>query len=225
MNQVNAKTIIVDYDMGNLFSVEHACNKVGLPVAISSDPKEILNAPALILPGVGAFADAMQNLMKFNLVEVIRDFAASGKPLMGICLGMQLLFTESEEFGHTKGLGIIDGRVTKFPKISPTGKHLPIPQINWNQIIKPESDSDAWENSPLFQNENGDYMYFIHSFYTIPERQSDILTLTNYEGFEYCSAIHRENVFALQFHPEKSGEKGILIYRSFRDMVMERVHN
>ncbi|MDZ4726927.1 MAG: imidazole glycerol phosphate synthase subunit HisH [Leptospira sp.] len=222
MSNNTSNVVIVDYDMGNLFSVQHACKKVGLEHTVSSDPEKISNAEAIILPGVGAFGDAMVHLKKLDLISPILDFVATGRPLMGICLGMQLLFSESEEFGSTKGLDIISGNVLKFPKISPTGKTLAIPQINWNSIQKPKSRKDSWNDSPLRENSEKDFMYFIHSFYVSPQNVSDVIAFTDYEGFEYCSAIQRNNVFAVQFHPEKSGEKGIRIYSSFRDMILKR---
>jgi imidazole glycerol-phosphate synthase subunit HisH len=220
-NKANTNVVIVDYDMGNLFSVQHACKKVGLDHIVTADANKIANADALILPGVGAFGDAMFNLKKLGLIGPINDFVSSGKPLMGICLGMQLLFTESEEFGLTKGLNIIPGTVEKFPRISPDGNILTIPQINWNRIRLPSTKEGFWNESPLMANKDGDFMYFIHSFYVRPVHTNDILSLTRYDGFEYCSAIRRENVFAVQFHPEKSGEKGIMIYSSFRDLILK----
>jgi imidazole glycerol-phosphate synthase subunit HisH len=204
------KVSIIDYGMGNLFSVEQACRYVGLEPVITSDKNEILNSRAAILPGVGAFGDAMDNLEKLDLISPIKDFIKTGKPLLGVCLGMQLLFSESEEFGAHKGLNIIEGSVVKFRKESEPVK---VPQIAWNQIYPP--DSERWKESPLKDMMKGEYMYFIHSYYARPHNNKNILSLTNYEGIEYCSSVKQNNVFAFQFHPEKSAFKGIEIYSNW----------
>ncbi len=215
---VNLKqVVIVDYELGNLFSVKHACNKVGLETILSFDKREIENASAIILPGVGAFGDAMDNLNKLDLAEPIKDFIATGKPFLGVCLGMQLLFEESEEFGAKKGLGIVPGVIKKFPKEF-RNKKMRVPQIAWNQIEKPENVD--WGTTALKGIKDKEFMYFIHSFYAQPIDRSDILTITNYNDFEYCSAIHNKNVSAMQFHPEKSGEIGLKIYDNFKNLIV-----
>ena len=203
---------IIDYQLSNLFSVKHACCHVGLDAEITSDPKVIKQASGAILPGVGAFGDAMSSLEKLNLTSAIKDFIASGKPFMGICLGLQLLFTKSEEFGIHNGLDIIKGNVVKFKN------GIKVPQIGWNTIHSP-SGQDLWERSPLRGIAEGEYMYFVHSFYVAPEDPDMVLTKTEYEEISYCSGIHRDNVFAVQFHPEKSGEEGIKIYRNWGSLV------
>ncbi|CAN5667690.1 imidazole glycerol phosphate synthase subunit HisH [soil metagenome] len=210
------KVAIIDYEMGNMFSVEHACRNVGLDPVITSDPKTILSADAAILPGVGAFSECMNNLRKFDLVSVIKEFIDSKKPFIGICLGLQLLFTESEEFGLTKGLDIISGVVRKFPALNPDGFKLRVPQIGWNHIYKKDR---RWKNSILNDTTEKEFMYFVHSYYVIPENQKDILTLTNYCGLEFCSAVHRGNINAFQFHPEKSAENGLKVYRNFKRLI------
>ena len=177
---------------------------------ISSDKDQIRNAEALILPGVGAFGNAMANLSKMDLINPILDHIQSGKPFMGICLGMQLLFTESSEFGNHKGLGIIEGSVAKF--FNPS-REITIPQIGWNQIKEPNNVD--WNNSPLKNISDNSFMYFVHSYYAIPSNINQILTLTNYEEIEYCSAVNFKNIFATQFHPEKSGALGVSIYSEF----------
>jgi len=215
------KIAIIDYEMGNLFSVHHACRHVGLEPTITKDPKVINSSDAAILPGVGAFAESMANLNRLDLIPCLHDFISTGKPFMGICLGLQLLFTESEEFGSSKGLGIIAGQVLKFPSKSSSGKNVCVPQIGWNKIYSgnfPDSKK-KWERSPLRCIKNGEFMYFVHSFYTKPSSVDVALSLTNYEGFEYCSSIIYKNIFATQFHPEKSALKGIEVYKNWAEDV------
>ena len=208
------KVAIIDYQLGNMFSVKQACLHLGYAASITSDKNELLNADYAILPGVGAFGDAMQNLKSLDLVEPIKDFVASGKPFMGVCLGLQLLFTESEEFGSFKGLNLIEGKVTKFPEFDPAKNKVKVPQIEWNQIY---SAQHPWQDSPLRNCKSGDYMYFVHSFYVKPESDQYNLSQTQYAGIKYCSSIKKKNLFACQFHPEKSGVHGIHIYKNWFD--------
>ncbi len=215
-----AKTIIIDYQLGNLFSVKNTCEVVGIEASISSNQKDIATADALILPGVGAFGDAMQHIHKLDLAVPIYDFVQSGKPIMGVCLGMQLLFTESEEFGNHKGLGIIDGYVKKFAL---PNKKIRVPQIGWNTIHKTEKNT--WDNTPLANIPNNSYMYFVHSYYVVPEHQESILCLTNYEGIEYCSAVVKNNIFAFQFHPERSAKQGVEIYKQFQHLLVSKLYD
>lgn len=211
------KVAIIDYEAGNLYSVQHACTFVGLESQITSDKKKILEADGALLPGVGAFGEAMENLKKKGLVETIYAFAKSGKPFMGVCLGLQLLFSQSEEFGLHKGLNLIEGEVKRFPNRNPKGEEVKVPQIGWNRINCP--DKKKWANSPLKDVADGEFMYFVHSFFVTPKDKKDILTLTNYEGIEYCSSVCRGNIFATQFHPEKSAQEGIKIYRNWGNQV------
>lgn len=222
MNKSNAKPLkiaIIDYQLSNLFSVQHACEYVGAPAFITSSSSEILSADAAILPGVGAFADAMNNLEKLSLITTIHDFIRTGKPFMGICLGLQLLFTESEEFGNHKGLNIIPGKVVKFPTLGNDNRLLKVPQIGWNKIIQPHSNNQRWQNTPLSNLANGEYMYFVHSYYTIPKNENDILTETTYEDTTYASSVSNNNITAYQFHPEKSGVEGIKIYQNWINSI------
>jgi len=212
--------VIVDCQTGNLFSVQHACKTVGLTPIISSKPKDILKADALILPGVGAFGDAMKNLQELQLVQPLKDFVASGRPFMGICLGMQILFSRSEEFGNHEGLNLIEGNVVKFPSISDNGTKIKVPQIGWNKIFYPSELKITWDNTPLEQVSNGEFMYFVHSYYACPSNSRDVLAITEYENVKYCSAIIKENIFATQFHPEKSAIEGIKIYRNWAKKIM-----
>lgn len=205
------KVVIIDYQLGNLFSVKQACDTVGINAEISSNREDILNADALILPGVGAFIEAMNNLKKFGLDTAIQTKVNGGTPIFGICLGQQLLFTESEEFGAGKGLDLISGIIKRFPETIEERK-VKVPHIAWNTIFKLNQE---WDNTALKELNNNDFMYFIHSYYVKPKDDVCILTLTNYDGIEFCSAILRNNIFATQFHPEKSADKGISIYKNW----------
>ncbi len=203
--------VIIDYQLGNLFSVKQACDKIGIDANISSNSQDILNADALILPGVGAFIEAMTNLKKFNLDTAIIEKVRYGTPIFGICLGQQLLFSESEEFGAGKGLNLISGTIRKFPNIF-QDRNIKIPHIAWNTIYE---SSQNWSKTALKELSNNDFMYFIHSYYVKPNDENCILTKTNYDGIEFCSSIIKDNIFATQFHPEKSSEKGISIYKNW----------
>jgi len=207
------KVAIVDYQLGNLFSVRQACVHLGYDATITSNKEDVINADYVILPGVGAFADAMDTLKRYDLVAPMKDFIASGKPFMGVCLGLQLLFSESEEFGTTKGLNIIEGVAKRFPPKDNEGNVLKVPQIEWNQIVA--ASDERWNKSPLKSSKSGDYMYFVHSYYVVPQSDQYILSLTEYGGLTYCSSAIKDNVFACQFHPEKSGTHGLDIYKSF----------
>ncbi|WP_438426168.1 imidazole glycerol phosphate synthase subunit HisH [Aquimarina macrocephali] len=207
----NKKVVIIDYKLGNLFSVKQACDTVGIDAKISSDREDILNADALILPGVGAFIEGMNNLKKLNLVSAIKEKTNNGNPLFGICLGQQLLFSKSEEFGAGEGLNIISGVIKKFPENFENSK-VKVPHITWNKIY---SANQEWENTAFVELKNNEFMYFIHSYFVKPTSESCILTKTNYSGIEFCSSILKDNIFATQFHPEKSGEKGLSIYKNW----------
>ena len=203
--------IIIDYRLGNLFSVKQACDNVGLNVKISHEVDEILNADALILPGVGAFNEAMNNLKRLELDIAIQNKVKSGTPIFGICLGLQLLFTESEEFGSSKGLDLIHGTIKKFPN-NYEDRIIKVPHIAWNTI---SNSKQKWSKSPLCDLKGDDFMYFIHSYYVKPHDENCILSLTDYDRIEFCSSINLNNIFATQFHPEKSAEKGLSIYKNW----------
>lgn len=209
-----SKVVIIDYQLGNLFSVRQALQNIGLDVVISKEPGELSTADAAVLPGVGAFGDAMNHLHEQGMVAGIQDHIAVGKPFMGVCLGLQLLFTESEEFGSRKGLGILPGIVKRFNNYDAEGKTVRVPQIAWNQIYACEQD---WDKTPLKSLEQQEHMYFVHSFYVEPSDPSCILSLTQYRNKEYTSAVFKNNIFACQFHPEKSAEKGLSIYKNWAE--------
>lgn len=209
---------IVDYGIGNLYSVLKACESVGLKPKITHDKSELINSDAIILPGVGAFGDAMKNLTDLNLVEVLQEYANSGKPLMGVCLGMQLLLNESEEFGTQKGLGVISGVCKRFPNEF-NGKKIKVPQIMWNTIY-PNGETNFKQGSPIESIKSNEYMYFVHSYYANGIQDENILCKTNYAGIEYVSGICKGNVWAFQFHPEKSGVEGLKIYNKFKELIL-----
>lgn len=205
---MNSQVVVVDYGMGNLGSVERALRKVGCEVKVTSNPSLIKRAGGLVLPGVGSFRDCMVNLEKYGLTEPIKRFIFSGRSFLGICLGMQVLFTESEEFGHIPGFNILRGKVVHFPKVS----GLKIPHMGWNQI-RIKKSAPVLEETP-----DGSYLYFVHSYYVIPEDENLIATTTEY-GIEFASSIWKDNIFACQFHPEKSQDIGLNILRRFKEVI------
>jgi len=211
---------IIDYEMSNLFSVKHACECVGMIPVITTEKEAIKNAHAIILPGVGAFGEAMKNLRKLDLVAPILDYIAAGKLFMGICLGMQLLMTESEEHGVHQGLNVIKGSVIKFPHGEIEGRKCKVPHMGWNHIRKPRDASDShWAGTPLQGLRDDEFMYFVHSFYVKPDSADNILSETDY-SIKYASSIMRNNIYGFQFHPEKSGKYGIEIYRNFKELIL-----
>lgn len=207
------KVAIIDYQLSNLFSVKHAFDYLKVDSEITSDKTVITASDAAIIPGVGAFGDAMKNLKDLGLIDPIKSFIKSGRQFMGVCLGMQLLFSESEEFGTHQGLNIIEGKVIKF---SNKDKKIRVPQIGWNQISKIKKN---WNNSPFKNTNNNAFMYFVHSYYVIPDDKSVILSETVYENIKYCSSLLSGNIFATQFHPEKSGKEGIKIYKDWLNLL------
>ena len=200
--------------MGNLRSVQKALEFVGAKVIVTHDPDLILNADSVVLPGVGAFKDCMANLKKLKLIDPIRKFIDGGKPFLGICLGLQVLFEESEEYGPVAGLGILPGKVVKFIDGSLDAKNGPlikIPHMGWNEI-------KVKKDSPLFAGVgDAPYFYFVHSYYVVPEDQNMIATVTNY-GVEFVSGIQHKNIYAFQFHPEKSQTLGLSILERFSNL-------
>lgn len=208
---MSKKIVIVDYGLGNLFSIKQACKYLGYNTVLSSEANTILDAANLILPGVGSFEIAMKKLNEHNLVDTLKSYVKSGKPIMGVCLGMQLFFDESNEFGKHQGLGLIEGEVVRFPDVV-DGINIRVPHIGWNKIYHKDSD---WSKSPLQNINDESLMYFVHSYFVKPVSKEDILSYTVYKGFEFCSAVRKDNIFGFQFHPEKSGKEGLDIYNNF----------
>jgi glutamine amidotransferase len=204
---------VVDYEMGNLRSVAKALEKVGADAVVTSDGHVIADAAGLVLPGVGAFADCMRNLDRARLIQPILDFIRTGRPFFGICLGLQLLFTEGFEFGRHDGLGVIRGSVVRFTGLPFEGDgRLKVPHMGWNRV--------RWNTrtAPFNAVSDDDYFYFVHSFYVVPEDLDDAAGTTDY-GIQFVSAVRHDNVFATQFHPEKSQDRGLSILKSFTELA------
>lgn len=203
---------IIDYGMGNLRSVQKGFEKVGVKAEITRDADKIVGAKGVVLPGVGAFGKCMENLTKYGLIDVIKTVVKEDRPFLGICLGLQLLFEESEEFGPVKGLGILHGKVVKFNE----SLGLKIPQMGWNTI---EKVSDG----PILRGiSSGEFVYFVHSYYAVPSSKENVATKTTY-GVEFASSVQRGNLFACQFHPEKSGKVGLKILENFGRLCGETI--
>jgi len=205
---------VIDYGMGNLRSVEKSFQAIGAQVIVTHDRNLILNADSIVLPGVGSFKDCMNNLQKLKLIDPIRESIDNGKPFLGICLGLQVLFDESEEYGPVAGLGILAGKVVRFPnKISETknGPLIKVPHMGWNKILVKKTDS-------LFETvETTPYFYFVHSYYVVPEDPDIVATVTHY-GIEFVSGIQYKNIYAFQFHPEKSQTLGLSLLKRFSNL-------
>lgn len=202
---------IIDVSLNNLNSVKAACDYFDLKTTLTDDPKEILKSDAIILPGVGSFGVAMKNLKKKGTDQAIKEFYGSGKNIFGICLGMQILFEKSGEFGKNNGLGLIKGEVIKFNK---KDKIQYIPYIGWNEIKLTKNKSKVLES-----NLNLKFMYFVHSYYCKPLNNKIISATTKYGNLNYCSAISYQNIEAFQFHPEKSGKNGLNIYSKIKKII------
>ena len=203
------RTVVLDCGLGNLRSVVKALEHVGFgEVKVSGDPFEVKRAEVLVFPGQGAFRRAVENLKRWDLLKPILGHIGSGKPFLGICLGLQILFERSYEHGKTEGLGILKGEVVRLPE------NLKLPHIGWNQVWLKRS-------SKLFEGiKSGDYFYFVHSYHAVPEEEEVVVSTTDY-GIQFVSAVEKENIFGVQFHPEKSQKKGLLLLRNFRRICEE----
>ena len=208
------KITIIDYGVGNLSSLKRAFAFCGVDAFISEDAGEILSSDAVVLPGVGSFEAGMRGLRVRGLADKVKEFALKNKPILGICLGAQLLFTKGYEFGESDGLDIIPGKVVRFPLLQDNEK---IPQVGWNGVFAPNGRS--WENSILGNLPENFSAYFTHSYILEPDVKENVLGLTNYGGKEFCSVVKAGNVYGLQFHPEKSGKVGLEIIRNFKNSI------
>ncbi len=205
---------VIDYGVGNLLSVKRGLEYCGAEVYITDRPGSILASSKVVLPGVGAFANAMAELERLQLIEVIQEVAQRGTPFLGICLGMQLLLDESEEFGLTQGLGLISGQVIPVPHISTTGQPQKIPHIGWNNLVV-SGNRLNWQNTILETVKPGESTYFVHSFMANPLDMNHRIADCIYGGVSISAVIGRDNIVGCQFHPEKSGEVGLKILRQF----------
>jgi len=201
---------IIDYEMGNLRSVEKAFEKLGFDARVSNNPNDLLTTDKIVLPGVGAFKDCIDNLRGGGFVEPLLQHVKAGKPLLGICVGMQMLFDESEEFGRHQGLGLIPGKVVRFPAgMEEGGEHLKVPHMGWNNI-------SLKKVSPIFPGiKDGSFVYFVHSYYCDAENAEDVAASCRYGDIEFCASVWRDNIMATQFHPEKSQDIGLNIFKNF----------
>lgn len=209
-----AKVVVIDYGMGNLLSVLRGLEHCGGEVTLTSDPSTILSSPRVVLPGVGAFSDGMAGLRQMGLDDVVREIAARGTPLLGICLGMQMLLDESDEFGSTSGLGLIPGKVVAIPSLTMDGQPQKIPHIGWSSL-EFAAGRNSWEGTLLQRIKPGEASYFVHSFMANPSDQRNRVADCLYGGHRVAAAIQRDNIFGCQFHPEKSGEVGLRILSQF----------
>jgi len=207
---MNLDTIIIDTQLSNLHSVINLCKKFGVSYSTSNEVKNLEKAKSIILPGVGSYKEAMMNLEKLDMISRIKDFCDSGNPILGICLGMQLLMEDSDEFGYTKGLGIIEGSVSKLDF-----KKVPrIPHVGWNKVyIKSGS-------TPFFGKDfKEEYFYFVHSFFVSPTSSLDFICETKFGKQTFCSSFGKGNIIATQFHPEKSGTSGLALCTNFFNLI------
>ncbi len=207
------RTIVVDYGAGNVFSVLRALERAGAMATLTSDARLIENAERLILPGVGAFADGMKALEVRDLVPSIRAYIRHERPFLGICLGMQMLFSESDEFGASAGLGVLTGRVCRIPSQSVGGNLVKVPHIGWSTLTP--GSSQSWDESALTGLPKDPAVYFVHSFHAVPDDSEIRLAKCDFHGHELTAAIQRGAIFGCQFHPEKSGPVGLKILENF----------
>jgi imidazole glycerol-phosphate synthase subunit HisH len=208
------KVVIVDYGIGNLLSACRAFQHIGARVDVSNDPKKILDADRLVLPGVGAFADGMESLRKSRLINPINEFVASHRPFLGICLGMQMMLSLSKEFGENKGLDLISGQVISIPPTAVNGDSQKIPHIGWSSLVLSRGVK-SWEGGLLQGVKPGEAVYFVHSFMAVPRNQGHRIADCLYGDIPVSAVIGRDNIYGCQFHPEKSGKVGLKVLRRF----------
>ncbi len=217
MSMSSVQIGIVDYGMGNVYSILQACGSVGADARLCSTPLELKQFDAIILPGVGGFPYAMQQLRAQGLDVAIRDLAVAGTPILGICLGMQLLFRESNEFSLTEGLGILPGDVRSIRLDACSNVPIRVPHIGWSPLLLSEPRDALFVNLP-----HSPYMYFVHSYYVRPTMDSIICANVSYEQFRYACAVRSANVVGVQFHPERSGPDGLTIYSNWLNEIKEK---
>lgn len=208
------KIAIIDYGVGNLYSLIGAFTFLGVEAIVTEDAKTLEQADGVVIPGVGSFEAGMRGLQLRGLVEVVKKIAKSNKPMLGICLGVQLMLSEGHEFGIFKGLGIMKGKVLHFPPLAGNEK---VPQIGWNTIVPPKNG--AWENTILNSCDQKSQVYFVHSYVLEPESSENVLAFSTYGGHTFCSAMRKGNIYGFQFHPEKSGAAGLELINNFITLV------
>lgn len=213
------RATIVDFGGGNLYNVRRACLQVSIDASITTSPDEALRADAIILPGIGAMGEAMKSLESTGMDAALRQIAARGTPIFGVCLGMQILMSEGTEFAPHSGLGLLPGKVVGFPREEASGARLRVPHIGWNSIERAAGAATPWTDTPLAATNPGEHFYFVHSYYVMPQEPSIVVARTSYGGIEFPSAIAAGNIFACQFHPERSGPAGLDIYRQFAAQI------
>jgi glutamine amidotransferase len=201
---------VIDYDVGNVRSILSAFENQSAHAFLTRNKEDILKSDGVVLPGVGAFAHGMDSLNKYGLVDIIKKYIESNKPFLGICLGMQMLFEQSEEFGKTVGLGLISGRVIKLPTKDSENEKLP--HVSWNEI---NCKANKWCGTVLDGVKKGSDMYFVHSFVAQPDNENHVLSITEYSDYNFCSSVKKGNIYGCQFHPEKSGKVGLKIIKNF----------
>jgi imidazole glycerol-phosphate synthase subunit HisH len=210
------EVVVIDYGMGNVLSVCRALEHCAGRIALTDRPEAVAAADRLVLPGVGAFADCVKALESRGLVEPVKEFLNSGRPFLGICVGMQILLDVGEEFGGYPGLGIIPGRVTEIDRVLANGAARKIPHIGWTSVMPPHgANDDRWADTMLAGTEPGTAFYFVHSFTAVPANDADLLATADYAGATVTAAVARDNVTGVQFHPEKSGPAGLAVIRTF----------
>lgn len=209
--------VVIDYGLCNLLSVSNALRHLGKDCLVTDDPSALRSADAVILPGVGAFEDGMKGLRNKNFIDPIHAFVGSGKPFLGICLGMQMLMTKSYEFGIHEGLNLIDGDVIPFKnKMEEDAYNFKVPHIGWNHLLK---GHNTWDATILSDLDEGELMYFVHSYFALPAKEENCLAKTEYGGVSFCSVNQRDNVYGCQFHPEKSSTWGLKILENFVRLI------
>jgi imidazole glycerol-phosphate synthase subunit HisH len=205
---------VINYGNGNIQSIQNALNKFDVEVVLTHKKHEILSADGVILPGVGAYKKAMNALIDRGLDKSIKEFLKTNKPFLGVCLGMQLLFDSSNEFGLTKGLSILQGEVIKFP----VDQGTKLPHISWNSIKRYKV---LWQDTILNSLNDNEVFYFVHSYICVPKKMNNILAISEYGGVEFCAAVKEKNIYGCQFHPEKSSKLGLKIISNFVDLVVQ----
>lgn len=208
-----ATVTVIDYGCGNLLSVARAFEHCGATVILTDEPRQAASAEYLVLPGVGAFADGMAGLRQRRLVDPMYEFIATGRPFLGICLGMQMMFDTSEEFGNHCGLGLVPGKIEAISPFGAGGLPHKIPHIGWNQIFPPSPT--AWDQTILADGHPGSSFYFVHSFCAVPEQPEHCVAQCSYDGISLAAVVRKGNAYGCQFHPEKSGPGGLRLLSAF----------